>query len=146
MSYLSLAFFVTDQLLTPTPKLLTPVLVVYVEIVHYLYMYGEREGCNNQDLDELGERIDRFKSMAVEVLGEFHKSGLGTEKFHLLSPLVEDMRMTGLMGFCSAGPYEYSHVAFKSAYRSTSKISSEAMEVCVDRVQERLAIEKWART
>ena len=77
------------------------------------------------------------------MLAEYHTSGLGTLKFHMLDHVVDDLADLSGIQFSDASFYEHSHVYFKEMYRSTSKRRTTVMSETVTGIGERDALLFW---
>jgi hypothetical protein len=106
----------------------TRVVVAYTNLCHKItgrYAEGDSgsalDGFTMACLDKLAKDIASFKSRAVDLYGKYQRSGMGTNKFHLLDHVVEDVMRLGSLLLLSADSFESSHKAVKEAFTATSK-------------------------
>lgn len=108
----------------------TKLFVHYNDLLRTSLSYGSTGSVmwNETKVIALQRQISKFKNMARELYGEFHATGLGTEKMHMLDHIPADIRRLGGLRSCDAGLYEYSHTMFKSAHKATSRRRNSAMD------------------
>lgn len=135
---------IADRAVSPPRSSTTSTLSTYCEILRLIYRRGCKDWWTSSELSELQALVSRFKHEAKTLFGKFHPSGLGTEKFHSLDHLSTDIACIGSIHHLSASIWEHSHCDFKKMYRSTSKRRSTALQTSVSRVEETMAMEKFA--
>jgi hypothetical protein len=72
-------------------------------------------------LEKLANDIASFKSQTVNLYGKCQRSGMATNKFHLLEHFVEDVVRLGSLLFLSTDSFESSHKSVKEPFTATSK-------------------------
>jgi hypothetical protein len=113
-----------EEAVAPT----TRVFVAYTNLCHKktgCYVEGDSgstlDGFTMAFLDKLANDIASFKSQAVNIYGKYQRPGMGTNKFHLLDHVVEDVMRLGSLLLLSADSFESSHKSVKEAFTATSQ-------------------------
>jgi hypothetical protein len=117
-----------EEVVAPTKR------VVFSYFCHKItgcYVQGDSgstlDGFTMACLDKLANDIAFFKSQAVNLYGKCERSGMGTNKFHLLDHFVEDVVRLGPLLFLSADSFESSHKSVKEPFTATSKRNAKWM-------------------
>lgn len=83
--------------------------------------YGGKDSFNwiaTIELDErslsyLNDSITNYKRVAVDVVGSYQKSNMGTLKWHMLDHVSNDLRRIRILQYLNAGLFEYANATYK---------------------------------
>jgi len=101
-------------------------------------------GLTSVHVTALQQRITAFMEQAVELYGGIQASGMGTNKFHLLTHIPEDILRTGCLSVLDAAVFEASHKLVKHAYRATSRRRMSTVRETLSRMSRTQALRERA--
>ena len=115
---------------------ITTVFTQYVDIMMEVCGYGKIDNWTEEAIEYIAGAIECFKANGVRVFGKYQKSGMGTNKWHLLDHIPYDLQRNCGLQFTDTGLYEFTHSLFKFFYRSASKRVSTALKETIVKMED----------
>ena len=115
---------------------ITTVFTQYVDIMMEVCGYGQIDNWTDEAIEYIRDSIVCFKANGVRIFGKYQKSGMGTNKWHLLDHIPYELQRNCGLQYADTGLYEFTHSIFKFFYRMASKRTSTAFTETVEKMEE----------